>query len=314
MSIFILTLRQISMMALMLLMGIYCYKKKYCNIDQSKALSSILMNVINPLVLFQSFQTSLTLEMLKSLAGSLLLNALSLAVLISIAPLLLTKNNNPVFNLESVAFVYSNSGFIAIPIANALWGSQGVIYITPYLTVSNFYFWTHAYMTVSEKKLNRKNVVACLTSPIFIGIYAGIFCMITRIKLPSFLNDTISGFSSMNTPLAMMIAGMSLAQVDFNKTLKKVRAYYVTFLRLIVAPFLTTILALPFFYLGFDPLMLAAHCMTVACPCAASFVILAIQFQKDDTYCTELFTVSTLFSGLTIPVVVYLTNILFFNA
>jgi predicted permease len=312
MSVLSLTIKQVTMMALMLLIGVYCYKKKYCDNEQSKALSSILMNVINPLVLFQSFQTNLTPELLKSLAGSFLLNAISLAVLILVAPLLLKKKNNPVFNLESVAFIYSNSGFVAIPIANAIWGAQGVIYITPYLTVSNLYFWTHAYMTVSEQKLNPKNVFKCLTSPILIGIYAGIFCMVTGFRLPAFLNDTISGFSSMNTPLAMMIAGMSMAQVDLKKTLTKLRVYYVTLLRLLVAPFITTLLALPFFYLGFDPLMLAAHCMTVGCPCAASFVILAIQFQKDDAYCSELFSVSTVLSGITIPLVVYLTKILFF--
>ena len=309
MALFTVSLHQISIMGLMILIGFYCYKKKFVNKDQTQALSRVLLNVINPMVLFQSFQTSLTPELLKSIAGSFILNAVGLFLLIFIRPLLIKKKNNPYVAEESIAFIYSNSGFVAIPLANALWGSTGVIYVTPYLTVSNLFFWTHAYTTMSGQKIDRHNIVKSLTTPILLGIYAGIFCTLTRIQPPALINETISSLASMNTPLAMMIAGMTIAQTDIVAAFKKLRSYYIVFLKLIVAPVLTILMCLPFAFMGFDPLMLTVLCLTVACPAAASYVMLAITFEKNAIYCSELFAISTLFSGLTLPLTVFMTRI-----
>lgn len=41
---------------------------------------------------------------------------------------------------------------------------------------------------------------------------------------------------SMNTPLAMIIAGANLAQGDVRKSLKNIRLYWISFLKLVLSP------------------------------------------------------------------------------
>ena len=309
MELFSVSLHQITIMALLMLVGIYCYRKKFLNEDHTQALSKVLLNVINPLVVFQSFLTSLTPELLKSLSGSFILSTIGFVVLILLSPLLIKRKNNPNYEVESVAFIYSNTGFIAIPLVNAIWGSEGVIYLTPALTISTFFFWTHAYTMISGNKIDKHNLLKTLTTPVYLAIYAGIFCMLTGLRPPRVINDTVSSVASMNTPLAMMVAGITIAQTDICAALRKMRSYYIVFLKVIVAPLITIALCLPFVFLGYDNLMLSVFCLSFACPTAASYVMLAVNFGKNATYCSELFVISTLFSAISLPLVVFATRI-----
>ena len=45
--------------------------------------------------------------------------------------------------VEKIALIYSNSGFIGLPLINGVIGQEGVFYMTAYLTVFNLLLWTH---------------------------------------------------------------------------------------------------------------------------------------------------------------------------
>src|SRR5699024_11579392 len=58
----------------------------------------------------------------------------------------------------------------------------------------------------------------------------------------SVIGNPISSVGDMNTPIAMIVAGINLAQGNLLASLRKVRVYYVSFLKLIVPPVITVLL------------------------------------------------------------------------
>ena len=65
-----------------------------------------------------------------------------------------------------------------------------------------------------------------MTNPCIVAVYTGAILMGSGISLPTFLEDTISGISSCNTPLSMMLVGMMLAEMNPKGLLTKSVAFY----------------------------------------------------------------------------------------
>ena len=56
--------------------------------------------------------------------------------------------------IERFSSVYSNCGFMGIPLVNAMFGSEGVFYLTAFITVFNILAWTHGIIIISGEKIS----------------------------------------------------------------------------------------------------------------------------------------------------------------
>mgnify|MGYP000500232288 CR=1 FL=1 len=74
-----------------------------------------------------------------------------------------------------------------------------------------------------------------LTHPCIVAIYLGLFVMIAGMSFPVSVENTISGISSCNTPLSMMLVGMMLAEMNPKGILDGTMVLY-TIVRLILIP------------------------------------------------------------------------------
>ena len=104
----------------------------------------------------------------------------------------------------------------------------------------------------------------------------------------------------MNTPLAMIAAGATIAQTNILKSLKNIRLYLVSAVKLVVVPFVT---ALMLCFLPADNVITGTVILASACPAAATGTLFAIRFKKDSFYASELFAITTLLSIATLPIV-----------
>ena len=111
----------------------------------------------------------------------------------------------------------------------------------------------------------------------------------------------------MNTPLAMMIAGFSVAQADIGKMFRNIRLYFVSAVKLLILP-LVMILILKLMGLPLEvsqTILIAA-----ACPAAATGTMMAIRYKQNYTYSSEIFALSTILSVITIPGIVFLSEMI----
>jgi predicted permease len=291
-------LTQIIIMFIIIIVGIASYKLRLIDKESNKRLSDIVLQLVNPIVIFVSYQRDFNASLLKGLLISLLLGTLTHIAGIGISAIFLSKKKSD-FTLERFAVIYSNCGFIGIPLVNGVFGSEGVFYLTAYMTMFNLFVWTHGVIAMTGKK-DLKTIAKALLSPSVIATLSGFLFFLLRISIPKILLDSMNYLGSMNTPMAMLVAGATIAQTNMVKLLKKGRIYYVSFLKLLFVPIMMLLI-----YNLFDipKIVLLTSILATACPTAVTINLFSLRYEKNYFYASELFAVTTILSVLTIPLV-----------
>ena len=304
---FILIFEQLLKMFFIMLLAFICYKIKLVDQNGNRSISNLLLMVVNPLLIITVYQdTEYNPDMVSGLllAFAAALAAHILGILIS--TFLIRPSSGPDCSIERFNSMYSNCGFIGIPLVNSILGSSGVFFITAYMVVFNLFTWTHG-IILMEKKCSLKNMKEGILSPMFLSTLAAVALFFLRIRIPSVVLDSMNYVADMNTPLAMMVAGFSVAQSDLGKMLRNLRIYFISFIKLILIP----VLMIAVLKLMSLPSEVATTILIgAACPAATTGTMMAIRYRQNYTYSSELFATTTVLSIITIPAVVFLAEII----
>lgn len=303
---------KILQMFIILLAGVIAYKTRLINKTSTAHLSNLLLMMVSPLLSFLSYQLDFTPALLNGLLLALFASVLTYVISIGLSELLFrleksllskTETRTENYGVEKIALVYSNCGFFGIPLVSSIFGTEGVFYLTAYLTAFNVLLWTHGLLAMGER-FDLKTLWKKLMTPAILAVVTGVICFLLRIHLPEILTYPLGLIANMNTPLAMIVAGANLAQADLLKCLKKPRVYLVSFLRLLVLPALSLLLLwVLHITISLDFTIAFTVFIASACPVGAVSIMFAERFGKDSSYATELFVVTTVLSLLTIPLI-----------
>lgn len=306
MELAFITAEKIIEMFLMMLTGCLCSRIGLISDDTNGKLSEILMMLISPCLIFSSYQSEFDPVRLKGLMLALGLAFLSHVLFIVIAALLVRKKEGYDVEIEKLAVIYSNCGFIGIPLVDGVLGAEGVFYITAYITMLNLFIWTHGIMVMSGKG-DIKSCIKALKSPCVVAVIMGLGAYLANIQLPSVILEPMKSIGDMNTPLAMIVAGVTIAGSDVKAMVRKARIYYMCFLRLVLCP---VVVLLIYKALGLNSIAAITILVASACPTAATGTMFAIRYQKNPVYASELFGMATLLSLVTIPVIMILQGLI----
>lgn len=304
MSLAMTTFNQIMIMFFIIIVGVICYKTKLVDKEMNKKLSDLVLMLVNPIVIFISYQREFNATLLSGLMISLILAFITHMFGILISVIVIRKKQRADVAIERFAIIYSNCGFIGIPLVNGVFGSEGVFYITAYMTIFNLFVWTHGMITMSGKS-DKKTVLHAIFSPSVIATLLGFILFVSRILLPDIAIEALGYLGNMNTPLAMLVAGVTIAQTDFLRSLRKLRIYLITFFKLLFVPI---VMLLVFHFIPMPRVVLITSVLAAACPTAATINLFSIRFDKNYMYASELFAISTIASIVTIPIVMIIAN------
>ena len=168
-------------------------------------------------------------------------------------------------------------------------------------------FETTAVYTITD---DRKfiNVDKIIKNPIVISVFIGLIVFALNIKMPEIVNTFFNYISAINTPLAMMVCGVYLAQSDIVNIFKRKHVYIVSLVRLVIIP-LITIVVLRFIPLG-NITMKLSILLACSAPVGANVAIFASLFDKDYKRGIENVCVSTFLCIITLPLIMYIASIL----
>lgn len=166
---------------------------------------------------------------------------------------------------------------MCIPLINGIYGSEGVLYLTAYLTFFNVLIWTHGLMTMKGER-DFSSLVKALISPSVIAVVVGLICYLTNIRLPKVPATALQYIADMNTPIAMVIAGATAAQTNVLKALQNRRIYYVSLCKLIILPVAGFLAA---WILNPPPIVLMTVTIAAACPAATMCTMFAVNLDND---------------------------------
>lgn len=301
---FLIIVNQIVKMLLLLLLGIFCYRKKLIDQTGSKMLANLLLMIVNPMLAVLSLQVDYSPQLFHGLLLSYLAAFLTHIVGCILSTALIRTKGNPDCGIDRFSAMYSNCGFIGIPLVQSILGGEGVLYLTAYMTVFNIFSWTHG-MMVMTGKFSHKELLKGLLSPMILSSLLGLLLFFAEIRIPALLADSMNYVASMNTPLAMMIAGISVAQTDLSGMLKNKKMYLISLLKLLVLPAIVLV-GLAAAHL---PSTVACTILVAAsCPVAATGTAFALRFQKNYRYASELYAFTTIASLVTIPLLMFVAE------
>ena len=305
MQISLLLMEEIIKLFVIMFMGYAVVKAGLMKSSESKSVSVILVYLVIPCVIIKAFQVDYTPDVQKGL-----FLAIAAAVAIHILFLLITIPLKKIFQMdviEQATSIYSNAGILVIPLVQELLGQDYVIYSSAYIAVQLILLWTQGKnMLCEEEKLEWKKVFLNVN---IISIIAGIVLFLFRIKLPAGVQDVLGMMNNMIGPLGMLLAGMAIAEVPLKSIFTKRRNYLSVAFRLLLYPvlglFLMKVIQIIVNLENSSQILLTVYlaCVTPAC---ASVTSMAQLYDKDAAYSSSLYVLTTLLSIVTMPVMVYL--------
>ena len=305
MQISLLLMEEIIKLFVIMFMGYAVVKAGLMKSSESKSVSVILVYLVIPCVIIKAFQVDYTPDVQKGL-----FLAIAAAVAVHILFLLITIPLKKIFQMdviEQATSIYSNAGILVIPLVQELLGQDYVIYSSAYIAVQLILLWTQGKnMLCEEEKLEWKKIFLNVN---IISIIAGIVLFLFRIKLPAGVQDVLGMMNNMIGPLGMLLAGMAIAEVPLKSIFTKKRNYLSVALRLLLYPvlglFLMKAIQIVVNLENSSQILLTVYlaCVTPAC---ASVTSMAQLYDKDAAYASSLSVLTTLLSIVTMPVMVYL--------
>lgn len=297
-------LRQTIIMLILILTGVICSKTKIISRDTNKDLSKFVLQVVNPIVIFTSYQMEYRAELVRNLLITFALSVIAFTVMIGSAYIFIRNKEGRETEIERFSAIYSNCGFMGIPLMHALFGDEGVFYLTAFITVFNLIVWTHGIILISGER-DMKKVVKVFYSPTIIAIVLGIITFFTQVKLPEVPMAALDFIADMNTPMAMLVSGVTMADTNVIKLIKKPRVYHICLLKLLVIPvILVGIMSL----FGIDEKVKMTVIVAASAPPAAMCTLQCIRYNRNSVYASEIFSAGTVLSVLSLPVIVKLTE------
>ena len=246
---FLTVLSPMLMLFLCMAIGFVLCKTKILSGDAGKVMAKLLTWVFAPALSFYTMAKFCTLENFSAGGSYILISALGVGIALAIAiPLasVFIKSKTYERGVYKYALTFGNSGYVGDPLVLALFGVEGLFwYKIACLPISIVIYTWGISVLVAKKDGEKHNPFKTLLNAPMIAMLVGIVIglipgagdfLIGKEGAFTFFGDTLNGLKSCYGPMAMILAGFTVARFDIGKMLRNARVYIATALRLIVLP------------------------------------------------------------------------------
>ena len=244
---FLATLQPMLTLFTFIALGFLLFKIKIVPEDGSKVLAKILTFAVCPALSFTSMAKYFTIDNLLEHFVNLILGsfAVGVAFIITLCLIGLFVKDKQAYErgIYKYALTFGNMGYVGDPIVIALFGLEGLAFYKiatlPFLIL--IYTWGIAILVPNggKKQSFVKSILNVPTIGLFVGMFAGIIGLgnvIFNTQGLKFLADGLTGLGNCMGPLAMLLAGVTVARFDIKTMLTNKKVYLASLFRLIIIP------------------------------------------------------------------------------
>lgn len=316
---------KVGLLFILIAVGFLCQRAKLLTEEANKCMADIVMYFVTPCVIITAFGSTLyakeeLLQILKNIGIVAIISAVVHILMILAVTFLFRFRDENKRRLMRFSAVFSNAGFIALPLAQALIDTptshEGALYAAVYLAVFNIVLWTWGLIDMSgdKKALNVKKIIL---NPGIIGVVVGMILFTSPlyvnigdtagIVLPSVIMDAISAMGALNLPLPMLMVGFYLGKANLIEAFKDGWSYLCIALRLIIFPLAVLLVC---YLLGVRGNVLTVSVIGASAPVGATATIFSAKFNRDTELSVRLVSLSTILSMITMPIIIALTQMI----
>ena len=264
-----------------------------------KQLNALCFKVFLPLVLFINIYKSNFFELFsaKLVSFAVISAAVSFILLMIIMPKIEKETSNCSVMIQGI--FRSNYILFGIPITQTLYGNEAtgitailIAFVIPLFNLLSVI----TFSTYSKEQQSRKQIlISVMHNPLIISSFIAFFFVLTNIRLPVLMENTISDISKVATPLALMVLGGSFEFKNIGKYKKQL--FISVFSKLIVLPAIFIPAAILF---GFRGIELSALMAMFASPTAVSTFTMAQNANANDELAGQIVVLNSLLSVISI--------------
>lgn len=294
---------QVLILFILIAVGYICGLAGFMNKDTAKNITNIVLYFVTPCVIIDAYQVDFDPNILTNL-GITALCAIGVHIISIIAASLVFRGKN--INKRAVlrfGTIFSNCGFMSLPLQQAIIGKEGVLYGAAFVCIFNIFLWSYGVVCMGGKENFSKKTL--FLNPGILGVAAAVLLFIFSIQLPSVIAQPISYLAGLNTPLPMIIVGYYLSNSKMKEGLKDKYAWTAAIFRLLILPIICVSLL---YLIGLRGNILITVAIAVSAPSAAATTMFAAKFERDTELSVNMVSLSTIFSIVTMSCIVAITN------
>ena len=268
-----------------------------------QGLNRLLFNFVLPIMVFSSMSGTMTRELLATSIVPVLFGAGLCFVNLGIAHLLSMLFGIPYSERRLVSFLnmFGNNLYLGLPIALAVFGTEGVAVVLLFSLGSDTILWTLGLLLLSPKQdFSLRNIKQVFT-PTLVGLFLGTLAGVLALPLPTAITDAMASIASTASPFALILTGAALAEINFAKGVFSKHVPVLVLGRLIISP---AIAAFAISFLKVDPMMATMIVILAAMPTFVRSIVLTDQYGWNGQQTAMGVLVTTLGSFVTIPFLV----------
>lgn len=276
-------LEQAIIFLVLMIVGLYARRIKLITSENQPQISGLVVNIAYPAIILSGALTPSEKvsgqELVMAFGASLAL--LALVMLAGWLIVRLMKFEQSLRGIVIVMTVFTNIGFMGVPMIKGIYGTDALIYITIFLIPFNLLFFSFAVAAISGQKQQSSQPLLIRFKLFFnngmIACFLAILFYFVDVPIPSVIRNTVDMLGSMTAPLAMILMGSFLVDVNWIDVFVDKKAILYFFLKMLVVPVVVVWILDQFI----DNRVLLGVCMAaVATPCGNVIALLAAIYNK----------------------------------
>ena len=277
-----------------------------------RSISDILIKAILPFMILSCSQYRFNEELVKGIiavacyAGVFYLGMISIMTVINKR----SKQADGDKRIMSACLIFSNTSFIGIPLMEELYGDEGLLLAAVFNLVFNIFFYTFGVTIISGRKFRPRYIVTDIVSTASIAAVI-LFLLPWRFGYP--VTSTLSFVGDIAFPLALIVLGSNIAELDFKRIFADSKTYITVVLKMALIPAVVfgIILVLSSF-VEIRPVTKATIVLMTAMPSTSLCVVYADKYNMSPSLCARIVTFSTLLTPLAALFWTWLVRVAFF--
>ncbi len=270
----------------------------------AKGLSNLVLYFAQPALIIAPFIRPFDKALLPGMLGVFVFSFAAHIIFFLLSRPMFKKNSEKTASALRFSIVFSNAGYMGIPLIEAVLGSEAAIYATVYCVSFNVFLWslgsyiyTHDTQYIKPKKI--------FVNPSMLAIYAALIIFVLPIDsfIPSAAVSIIDMLKALVAPLSMIIVGYHMANADLKALVKSGSLWLAVATRLFLCPTVIFAVMKIVSILGIYHNEMAATVVLIASstPAATATSMFAEKFDGDTKTTGAVVPISTILAVASMP-------------
>ncbi|MFS0820138.1 AEC family transporter [Bacillus sp. 1P02SD] len=287
-------------------MGYTLQKKFHMNVP---TLAKINMFFLVPAFIFvKLYSTELSFQLFGFVLLFFIIIILILYVISILAAKLLGLQKGEKITFSNSA-IFFNSGNYGVPVNDLVFkGDPFAMSIQVIvLTLQNILIFSYGVFSLQSIKIGKlKAMLGYMKMPVLYAMLTGILLNYLSVPIPSFVWVPVNYIADAMIGIALFTLGAQVAEINFKAGLTKV--YWSLFFRLLAGPAIA--LGMIFLF-NIEGILAQALFIASSMPTSVNSAIIAEEYNNYPGFAAQIVLFSTIFSSITVSIMIYLARILF---